>query len=102
MTFASRHTRARPCEDLRSGVFNPLKYASSLTPPRYLSGSSAWGGDIPFAMTLVPLLRPRVIVELGAHRGDSYCAFCQAVDENGLATRCFAVDTWRGDIHTGE
>jgi hypothetical protein len=58
---------------------------------------------VPFGMTLVDLLRPRTIVELGTYWGDSYCALCQAVAKLNLAgeTRCVAVDTWEGDSHTG-
>lgn len=66
-----------------------------------LFGLGAWTGHIHFAYDLVAALKPRVLVELGTDRGESYFAFCQSVAENETGTRCFAVDTWQGDEHSG-
>jgi hypothetical protein len=41
------------------------------------------------------------LVELGTHFGESYFGLCQAVLENEVPCRCFAVDTWKGDRHSG-
>ena len=62
---------------------------------------SAWLSLVPLGMLMVDLARPDVLVELGADTGVSYCAFCQAVQELGLSTRCYAVDTWNGDPQSG-
>ena len=69
------------------------------TPER--QAPSAWIEHVPFAFWLVDVLRPRTIVELGTHNGVSYSAMCQAVKSLGLATSCFAIDTWKGDAHAG-
>jgi hypothetical protein len=61
---------------------------------------TTWVDHIPFGYDLVAALRPAVLVELGTQRGASYFCFCQSVLDHALSTRCFAVDTWRGDEHT--
>jgi hypothetical protein len=61
----------------------------------------SWLGHTPFALWLIGALRPRMVVELGVHTGNSYCAFLQAVDTLGLDARCFGIDHWQGDEHAG-
>ncbi|WP_042160316.1 class I SAM-dependent methyltransferase [Paenibacillus gorillae] len=61
----------------------------------------AWSGHRRFAYDLVRFAQPRVLVELGTLYGTSFFSFCQAVKDGSLPTRCFAVDTWEGDPHTG-
>src|SRR5436309_21632 len=72
-----------------------------LTEQDLLDLPSAWTEHIPFAYWLIEAHRPAQLVELGTYFGASYFAFCQAVATLGLPTRCFAVDTWRGDEHSG-
>ncbi len=74
--------------------------ASELFPER-LSAIESWHRHIPFAFVLINMLKPRMLVELGTHKGDSYCAFCQAVTQYQLTTNCYAVDTWLGDSQAG-
>lgn len=69
--------------------------------PKRLELYTSWLGHIPFVFYLVPQLKPMMVVELGTHRGNSFFAFCQAAKEAGLSTKCYAIDTWRGDSHTG-
>lgn len=82
-------------------ALNPLDFNACLANPFRVLTTSAWNEHVPFGMFLVDLLRPSVLVELGTHIGVSYSAFCQAVRQLGLNTRCYAVDTWEGDSHAG-
>ncbi len=81
-------------------VINPLDHPLCFAYPLRIA-PSAWVEHIPFGMFLIDFLRPKTVVELGTHYGVSYCAFCQAVKELEIETRCYAVDTWQGDPHAG-
>src|ERR1700722_3609754 len=71
--------------------------------PRYAnpSGISTWLEHVPFAKDLIQSVHPSLLVELGTFYGESYFAFCQAVQEVGIECKCRAVDTWNGDAHAG-
>lgn len=84
-----------------SAHFNPLSHPILFSSPRRLSPYSGWHQHIPFGMFVLSLLSPKTLVELGTFSGDSYCAFCQAVQELKLSTRCYAIDAWEGDPDTG-
>ncbi len=76
---------------LTASTFDPLFWQ-----PARVGTPSGWWTYVPFAHWLVRAAAPRVLVELGTSTGVSYSAFCNAVVEAGLPTRCHAVDTWRG------
>jgi len=81
----------------------PMLAYSGYIPARYRPGNlRTWSGHLPFARDLIESLRPRLLVELGTHYGESYFGFCQSVLETRSSTICYAVDTWLGDSHAGE
>lgn len=64
--------------------------------------TSAWWSHVPFAHWIVAACQPQLLVELGTHAGVSYSAFCEAVRNTHCGARCYAVDMWKGDAHSGE
>src|SRR3989442_352112 len=80
--------------------FNPFDHPISFAYPARIA-MAGWIGHVPLGMYLIDVLRPKASAELGTHYGVSYCALCQAIKELGLETRCYAVDSWQGDAHSG-
>jgi len=72
---------------------------AALFSPNWLKEPYSWVGHIPFAAWLVQVAKPRTIVELGTHSGNSYFSICQAVKQYEAGSKCYAVDTWQGDAH---
>jgi glycosyltransferase involved in cell wall biosynthesis len=81
-------------------IENSLIAAASFR-PHSLQFPDAWVGHLPFASWVMQEIAPKIFVELGTHSGNSYFSFCQSVLEGGLSSKCYAVDTWKGDEHAG-
>lgn len=60
-----------------------------------------WSGHKYFAYDLIRNVKPKIIVELGTHKGTSFYSFCQAVKDARYDASLYSVDTWRGDEHAG-
>ncbi len=86
--------------DLMAALANPVLEPIFWAPTR-TGMKSAWWGHVPFAHWLVTALRPGLIVELGTLHGVSFSSFCEAMQRGHIVGRCFAIDTWKGDKHTG-
>lgn len=89
-------------------IFSPLVPIKSLKTklplnfsPRYESQITSWHPHRDFAYNLIKEHKPKTIVELGVHYGDSYFTFCQACEELGLNTILYGVDHWKGDDQSG-
>jgi GT2 family glycosyltransferase len=86
----------------------PARDYSKLLAPDYLGPrieryiGDSWCMHLPFAYDLMRELAPDVFVELGVKQGESYFSFCQSAAENKINVRCYGIDSWRGDIQTGE
>lgn len=62
---------------------------------------STWIGHEQIANFLIKTIKPEIITELGVNAGFSYFTFCQTVHDHKLKTKCFGIDHWNGDHHTG-
>ena len=62
---------------------------------------SPWSGHRYFIYDYLKYIKPNTIVELGTHYGCSFFAMCQAIKDNNLNTKIYAVDTWKGDEQAG-
>jgi glycosyltransferase involved in cell wall biosynthesis len=69
--------------------------------PLRLAQPDSWAGHIPFAFWIIGAHKPRLLVELGVHTGNSYCAFNQAIAHLGLDTKSLGIDHWLGDPQAG-
>ena len=76
-------------------------FASKAFTPRENPVSSTWEGHVPFLYCLLHFGKPRRFVELGAQYGNSFYAACQVSNQLLSSIECIAVDTWKGDVHTG-
>lgn len=73
--------------------FNPLDHPICFSQPLRLAPTAGLA-HVPFAMFLVEVMAPGVIVELGVDEGTLFCAYSQAVRQLRLSTRCFAIGNW--------
>lgn len=60
-----------------------------------------WVGHIPFAFFLIERFKPEITVELGTHTGNSFIAFCEGNKLYNGSGKVYAIDTWKGDDHSG-
>jgi len=60
-----------------------------------------WAGHKYFIYDLIRNIPPDSIVELGTHRGTSFFSMCQPINDAKLNTKLYAVDSWRGEKHSG-
>jgi GT2 family glycosyltransferase len=83
--------------ELGGALLRPIVFAR----PLRLVEPTSWVSHIPFAFWIVDALAPHTVVELGTMTGNSFAAFAQGVQTLGLDAACYAIDTWKGDPHTG-
>ena len=81
--------------------FSINEYKSMFLEPLRIVEPISWIKHIPFAFFIIELLKPKIVVELGVHTGNSFSAFCQAVKNLNIKASCYGVDTFKGDPHAG-
>ena len=90
--IATIHSIATPAAQGVPSSLQSFLLRSMFWRPTWLADSSSVE-HIPFALWLVEVARPRLVVEVGIGQAVTYFAFCQAVDRLRLDTRCHGLYT---------
>lgn len=69
--------------------------------PKRIVYPTCWIEFIPVGFKIIEYSKPKCLVELGTHSGNSFCAFNQAIEFLHLETKCYAIDNWEGDFQAG-
>jgi GT2 family glycosyltransferase len=69
--------------------------------PSFLTDVISWHAHVPFLWALLDLLKPKLAVELGVHKGDSLLSTAEGLQKLGQPGRVVGIDTWKGDDHAG-
>jgi predicted O-methyltransferase YrrM len=79
---------------------NP-NWIKTLFAPTEIAVESPWAGLIPVMNLIIGLCRPEHFVELGTYRGCSFFAALSAARACGHRMQATAIDSWKGDTHSG-
>ena len=82
----------------RPWIPHDVEFISDVDRPDF--AVALWAGHRWFGYDLMRWAKPQRVVELGAHYGCSFFAFCQAAQADEAETELVAIDTWEGDGHT--
>jgi hypothetical protein len=91
-TSTPQNISAKELDSLCNASLDPLFWRAER-----IDALSDWCGHIPFAHWIVTTATPKSIVELDTRSGVSYAAFCSAVAQRGLDTRCYTVGSRAGN-----
>jgi hypothetical protein len=94
------HAKWLPRQDARNELLLK-KWQEAIEQLPLCLPASAWVGHVPFLYLLFKLTEPRTYVELGVDLGTSFLSACDATDRFRTGTRCYGIDTWQGDQHSG-
>ena len=57
-----------------------------------------WGSDHPFMRSILDLVRPKTVIEVGVWKGAATIHMLQVMHELGIEPKFYCVDTWTGSI----
>ena len=62
---------------------------------------TAWKGHILYIYNQIKIWKPKTVVELGVYLGHSLATMAEGCRDEGLETKLYGVDHFKGDEHSG-